>query len=132
MDSCEVQGRSVWKSVARPGKPTYFYFALNDPRFRSGAQPSVEVTVTYLDQGNTGVTVQYDSSDKSVTHPKGVGAFKRAGNFKVGKSGEWKKAVFILTDAFFSGRCNGGDLRLGFEKPDSDPVVMAITVRIIN
>ena len=63
VSAVEVNGRSAWESVRRTGKPTYFYFKLNDPAFSNGRQPAVQVTITYLDRGNTPAFVQYDSSD---------------------------------------------------------------------
>ena len=115
----------------RPGKPTYFYFELEDPNFRNGNQPSVQAIITYLDQGEEEVVVQYDSSDPSVnaSHPKGAGVFKEAIRFRTGNSGKWKKAIFNLTDAKFAGRCNGCDLRVVFPSPAAEPVVAKVVVK---
>jgi arylsulfatase A-like enzyme len=124
-------GRSAWKSTLRRGKPTYFYFKLEDEAWRYGGQPAVQVAVTCLDRGNAEVVVEYDSSDKRVNaqHPKGPGAFKEAVRFRVKGSGKWKAVVFDLKDARFAGRCNGGDLRLGFIGADADPVVAEVLVK---
>jgi arylsulfatase A-like enzyme len=131
MDPVELEGRSAWKAALRTEVPTYFYFTLEDPAFRNGNQPSVQVSITYLDRGNTAVAVEYDSSDKSfnVSHPKGAGAFKEATRFHVKQSNAWKTVVFDLDDAKFAGRCNDGDLRLAFVRSDVDPVVAEVLVK---
>jgi hypothetical protein len=131
MTPINIQGRSAWRSALRPGKPTYFYFKLKAPSFRHGKQPAVQVAVTYLDRGNTGVVVQYDSSDQRVnaSHPKGAGVFKEATRFKTGQSGQWQEAVFNFRDAHFAGRCNDCDLRLVFVRPDAEPVVAEVLVK---
>jgi len=134
MAAVQMAGRQVWKSARREDKPTYFYFKADNPAFRNGRQAKVEVTIVYLDRGDSSVTVQYDSSDRNVhaDHPKGAGVFKKAGGFRVKNSNGWKIAVFTMDDALFAGRCNGGDLRLGFSEPSCDPVVAAITLRAIQ
>ena len=75
--------------------------------------------------------MQYDSSDKQVNadHPKGAGVFKEATSFSVRQSGKWQKEIFNLNDARFSSRCNGGDLRLGFARPDAEPVIAEVLVK---
>ncbi len=131
MSPVEIKGRSAWKSALRQGRPTYFYFNLEDPALRNGKQQAVQVTVAYLDRGNTDVVVLYDSGDNSINpkHPHGAGVFKEATSFRVRQSGKWKTAVFNLDDARFSGRCNGGDLRLGFMRPDAAPIVAEVLVK---
>ena len=37
-----------------------------------------------------------------------------------------------LTDARFSGRCNGADLRLGFSHPDTEPVIAEVLVKSLR
>jgi len=131
MSPVRLAGRSAWNSALRSGKPTYFYFKLKEQSYRNGQQPAVQVSITYVDRGNTAVAVEYDSSDKHVnaSHPKGAGVFKEAHRFRVKQSGRWKTTVFDLRDANFSGRCNGGDLRLGFIRPDVTPVVAEVLVK---
>ena len=131
MDPIRIQGRSAWKSALRPGKPTYFYFELENPNFRRGKQPAVQVVVTYLDQGNEEVIVQYDSSDPSVnaSHPMGPGAFKEATRFRTSNTNRWRKAIFDVKDAHFAGRCNGCDLRVVFASPAAEPVVARVVVK---
>jgi len=131
MSPVKEQGRSAWTSEVRSGKPTYFYFKLNDPAFQNGKQPAVQLAVTYLDRGNTAVVVQYDSSDAHVneSNPNGAGAFKEASRFQVKQSGEWMTTLFNLDDAKFAGRCNGGDLRISFASPDAEPVIAEVVVK---
>ncbi len=127
--SVEVKGRSAWESARRAGKPTFFYFKLKDMAYRNGKQPAVQVSITYLDKGNTSAYVQYDSSDG---HANAGGMFKEATRFRVKQSGKWKTSVFNLEDARFSGRSNGGDLRVAFVSPDVDPVISEIIVKSLR
>ena len=131
MQPLEILGRPAWASTPRPGKATYFYFRLRDPAYRTGNQPSVQVAITYLDRGKTGVVVQYDSSDRGVnpSHPKGAGVFKEAIRFETGDSGEWKTARFNLDDAHFAGRCNDCDLRVVYPRTEVAPVVAEVLVK---
>ena len=131
MGSVEAAGRSAWFSSRRDGKPTYFYFNLEDPAFKDGNQPAVQVAITYLDRGNTTAVVEYDSDDPNVNqgHVHGTGVFKEGGRFPVRDSGAWEQVVLNLSDARFSSRCNGADLRIGFAGPDVDPVVAEVLVR---
>jgi arylsulfatase A-like enzyme len=126
MSAVDIGGRSAWASKARDSKPTYFYFKLDDSAFRNGNQSRVQVAVTYLDRGNTVAFVQYDSSDELAN---AGGRFKEATRFKVKNSNAWKTEVFNLDDAQFSGRANGGDLRIAFVKPDADPVIAEVLVK---
>ena len=131
MTSLTVKGRAAWKSVLRPGKATYFYFKLEDAAYRQGQETSVQVAITYLDEGNTPVMVQYDSSDRTVnaSHPKGAGVFKEATRFQTKNSGTWRTEVVNLSDAHFAGRCNGCDLRLVFPSAEVEPVVAEVVVK---
>jgi hypothetical protein len=131
MTPIKIQGRSAWKSAVRSGLPTYFYFKVRDPAYGDGNQPSVQVAITYLDRGNTGVFVEYDSSDQQVnkSHPKGAGVFKVATRFRTKDSGKWKTTIFNLSDAHFAGRCNDCDLRIAFSRPEADPVVAEVLVK---
>jgi len=126
MSSLDVKGRSAWTSEIRGGQPTYFYLTIPDNAFRNGKQPKVQVSITYLDVGNTGVAVEYDSSDKKAA---AAGTFKSATRFQVNQSGKWKTEVFNLDDAQFSGRSNGGDLRISFFTPDVDPIIAKVVVK---
>lgn len=128
-----VRGRTAWKSAVRPGQATYFYFKVREPELRNGKTSSVQVAITYLDQGDSEVVVQYDSSDQHVneSNPKGAGVFKEATRFQTGSSGKWKTKIFNLEDARFSGRCNGCDLRVVFPKTELDPVVAGVLVKAL-
>ncbi|VGO12797.1 Choline-sulfatase [Pontiella desulfatans] len=125
----KVNGKEVWISKIRDGAPTYFYFKLRNRKYANAKQPRVQIQITYLDQGNTRGFVQYDSSDASAN---AGGTFKQATTFKVGNSGQWKTLLFNLDDAQFSGRSNGGDLRIAFDRPDADPVVAEVLVKPLN
>ena len=75
------------------------------------------LSIVYFDRGDGTVTIQYDSSDKDVRVVKNApGAWKNGGKLKLQNTLKWKKAEFILMDAFFDGRCNGADIRLNCAK----------------
>jgi len=94
-------------------KPNYAYFKVTDNSLKSGKCPKVIVTIVYFDQGEGTVLLQYDSTDKNVREVKDApGAWKIGGKIKLQNTLTWKKAAFVLTDAFFDGRCNGADIRL--------------------
>lgn len=125
-----VDGRAAWQVQRREGRPGYFYFKIDDPLFREGAQPDVAVRVTYLDRGNTDGLVQYDSSDPHGSPDSRLppGAFKHLDRFPVLDSGAWRTNLFVIRDAWFGGRCHGADLRISFQSPDADSVISEVAV----
>ncbi len=97
--------------------PHYAYFKVTDRSFKFGKSPEVVISMVYFDRGDGTVTIQYDSSDKSVRVVKDApGAWKHGGKLKLENTGKWKIAKFTIDDAFFNGRCNGADIRLNCAK----------------
>jgi hypothetical protein len=108
-------GRAGWKAVQkRPGENLrYVYFTVTQPYFRDGGHPNVSITLDYLDEGDCDAILVYDSSDPTVkVNPDAPGAWKAAGVVHFGHTGQWKQQTFLVSDALFSGRCNGADIRL--------------------
>jgi arylsulfatase A-like enzyme len=126
MAPTKVKGKDAWASKMRKGATTYFYFKLQDRKYANGKKPKVQIQITYLDEGNTHGFIQYDSSDTSAN---AGGTFKEATTFKTRNSGKWKTVVFNVNDAQFSGRSNGGDLRIAFVNPKEDPVIAEVIVK---
>jgi len=87
------------------------YFKALDSRFRDGAAPTIKVSVDYFDEGKGAVLIKYDSCDKRAGE-NGDGLWKAKVVFSLKDTRAWRRASFVIDDARFSGRCNGGDFRL--------------------
>ena len=109
-----IAGRSAWQSQQWKEETggRYFYFDIQDSLLKNGNADHVTVTLTYLDQFNVPVFLQYDSSDTSVSSPQGDGVWRRAETFTTGDSGEWKTFTWALDDTLFKSRCSGHDFRI--------------------
>lgn len=109
-----IKGRSAWQSEPWKNETgeRYFYFDIQDPLLKNGNAETVTVTLTYLDQFNAPLLLQYDSSDESVESEHGTGAFKRGKSITTGDSGEWKRISWTLDDTAFKSRCSGHDFRI--------------------
>ena len=123
MSGITVKGKPAWTSKVRNGPPTLFYLKVKDSKLRNGVFPMVDLEIEYLDVGNTEVMVEYDST---------AGGFRKAERFWAGDSGEWKTVTLELDAARFAGKCNGGDFRLGYLSPDSDPMIKSVTVKVVE
>lgn len=117
-------GAACWQ-VAKHKPPTYLYFDVDDAfPVRPGVE--LEITLEYLDRGAGRIVMEYDSTDARAPHG---GAYKphpqtiaRAG------AGQWRKAVFRVSDAKFAGRQNAeADFR--FYNGGDDLLVRSVTVR---
>ena len=124
-----VAGRSAWQSEKREAATgsRYFYFDIQDPLLKNGNAQSVTITLTYLDQFNAPLFLQYDSSDESIQHADGAGVWKRADGVTTGASGEWKTVSWTLEDALFRSRCHAHDFRITVGA-DVDFVIAGCTV----
>jgi len=88
---------------------TYLYFSIADP-FTFEEKHPMEIRVTYLDTGFSQFLLQYDSHDRKATLN---GVYKDSTVVRCENSGQWKTAIFPLTDARFVNRQNGAsDFRL--------------------
>ncbi len=123
MSSVKFKGADVWSSKVRNNAPTFFYFKVQDAKLRNGDFPMVDLEIEYLDAGNTEVRVEFDAQDHG---------FKLADQFWVGESGEWKTIRIELDHARFSGKCNGGDFRLGYLSPDQAPMIKSVSVKLVE
>jgi len=118
----------VFSTEALDGKPAlaidgsragrYIYFEVPDAFFyRRG--PELELTVTYLDRGEGDLLLQYDS---------GEGAYRGARPVRLGGSGTWKTAGFVIPDARFENSQNGGaDFR--FSGPKSGLAISQVKIK---
>ncbi len=111
-----------------PSPGRYLYFDVDDGFLFDEADITVELTVTYRDDGGCeGFLVEYDNADPKL----GVfdGSFRPAGTVAVGKTGEWKTATMTLPDVRFVNRCNNGDVRLGVHGGERRLTVREISIR---
>ena len=104
-------GRSAWRCVAGQSTVKYMYFRITDDSLRFGKSPSVEVRVTYYDEGTGKVVLQYDSLNEGQ-----AGRARVATQIKLSGSKTWKTASATISDARFATRCGAGDLRLAMPK----------------
>jgi hypothetical protein len=86
------------------------------------------VEVEYFDRGQGRFFLEYDSSDDTVEIvPQWPGAFKAsAESVELEDTEEWRTATFVLEDALFADRCNGGDFRI--TSPETPIAVRAVRV----
>jgi hypothetical protein len=98
-------GRKAWR------EKKMMYFLVTDAALKKGKSPLVRFEMEYFDEGQGVVGLKYDSSDSNVGSGEKTGVWKTKRAFTLTGSGTWKTARFNLPDAFFNGRCNGGDFR---------------------
>lgn len=79
------------------------YFKADDDSLRNGNRLNQSIAVDYLDDGPGTIEIKYDAVS---------GAWKSAGLVEMMGSGQWRRAIVELNDAWFAGRCNGADIRL--------------------
>ncbi|MBF0197234.1 MAG: sulfatase-like hydrolase/transferase [Planctomycetes bacterium] len=123
MSQVQIKKKSAWTSKRREGHPTYFYFKVKDPELRKGSFSMVDLEIEYLNVGNTEVILQYDS-EKS--------GFAEADRFWVGDNGEWSSVTIECDNARFSGKTNGGDFRLMYIAPNTNPVISKIKIKQVQ
>ncbi|MGQ9585540.1 MAG: DNRLRE domain-containing protein, partial [Anaerolineae bacterium] len=100
--SSEPEGYYTRRTDQATGNP-YMYFDVDD-RYLYGGQNTVTVTVTYYDSGYDTWELQYDALGND---------YKSAGVVTKGNTGQWKKQVWVLTDAEFANGQTGGGTHVG-------------------
>lgn len=118
---------TCWR-VAKHQPPRYLYFDVDDA-FQIPPGSDVQIEIDYLDAGTGRIVMEYDSADSRAPH---AGAYKAHSQAIPSKAtGEWRKAVFRVTDAKFAGRQNGeADFR--FFNGGDDLLVRAVSVSRIT
>lgn len=99
-----VDGRNVI-SLDGSSSQKYAYFRIDDDFFHEvHAGLNAIVEVTYKDDGNEDLDVQYHSTERAYDSVASIG---------LSDTGQWRRGRFYLTDAFFGNGQNGGsDFRL--------------------
>lgn len=105
-------GQSCWRNLTT-GDPIRYMLVKNTAvDLGQGRCPKLELAIVYLDRDYLDLVVRYDSSDEAVQDGSNKpGAFKEAGIVRLNNTGTWRVAHFQLPDAYFGGRCGGGDIR---------------------
>jgi hypothetical protein len=109
------------------GDNTYMYFDIADPFFFD-QKHKVEITLLIWDEFFHHASLQYDSHDGSATLD---GAYKTAAGFACENTHKWVEKTFVIEDARFINRENGGaDFRISV---NGQLAVAEITVKkIVN
>jgi hypothetical protein len=108
-------GVNALKSVRGEYSVEYLYFKIND-YFKIGKQDSYyKVKIRYYDAPQLNFLLQYDSKDPRATLD---GTYKNhATNVQSAGSNTWKTVEFLIKDAWFAGRQNGGtDFRIALPR----------------
>lgn len=125
----EIDGQKGWQSEKWKDLPSrYFFFDVKDPAFKNGKAPALEIILTCFNTVSVPVTLQYDSTDSSVLHKDGSGAWKHGKTFATDGSGGLKTFTWTVTDAMFANRCGGRDFRISAAK-DVDFIIRDVVVR---
>ncbi len=100
----------------------YFVFLNVSDQYIYSQLTSVDLTVTYLDQGTGSWRVDYNS-DKNF--------YQFGPEVQKTNTGEWKTKTFRLHDAFFANKTNGVDIRLNakWEGGEDDDVFATVKIQ---
>jgi hypothetical protein len=103
------------------------YFEVED-YFLYDNDQTLEVTVSYLDQGAREFRIEYNSCDPRLS---GLAQQFRTGpRQEITGSGQWREATWRIEHARFAGRSNGADFRL--TALHGDLAVSKVTVRRVE
>ncbi|MDP2726855.1 MAG: hypothetical protein Q8P59_04870, partial [Dehalococcoidia bacterium] len=110
------EGRFARRTDQASGR-NYLSFDVYDGYLYQSPGATVDITVTYLDQGYDSWELQYDATG----NPDKV-----AGVVTKSNTGAWKKVTLVLADAYFGNRQAGNtDFRL-YSKGDGDDILHMI------
>lgn len=98
------------RAIQSDSSGRHIYFSVDNVLTVNGRHMHIEIRLTYLDQGQGHLVLQYDSCDESAPH---AGQYKTAGRIRLEDTREWRKETFKVTDAYLGDRQhNGADFRL--------------------
>lgn len=110
----EYNGRECARAIASPRSDNKgvrigtYYFSVNNKKILP-EDSSVDISVTYFDEGTDSIVLQYNSSDSSISNPN----YKSVEVGKKLNSGEWKTATVRIDDARFEKKQNlSSDFRI--------------------
>lgn len=89
----------------------YMQFDVDDALlFNAQPTPRVMIAVEFLDAGTDSFTIEYDA--QGIGGPFGDGRFTSTPAVTKTDTGAWRWALFVLDDALFANRDDGGDFRI--------------------
>ncbi len=98
-----INGIEAVKSEPLDSPDTYRFLFYRAENAGLGDRPRCELSVQYLDEGNTAIKVNYLTIGTD---------WRDAGNFRIGDSGVWKTHRIAITDADFATADAAPDVRL--------------------
>ena len=110
------EGVEVQAKLENKNAPLYLSLDIKDPAFIDGAAPVVEFSFEYFDAGHEELTFDIDSSDPLHGPLVAPGQWRGAGGVQFMDSGTWQTKTIVLSDARFSNRLNGADIRFRIMK----------------
>lgn len=121
-----VQGEKAWV-VRQQQHGLFLCIEVDDAFAQNAAHQPLEIEVTYLDQGDGTLQLQYDSLDPAAPLD---GAYKNARPLlEMKNSGEWRTATVRVDDARIGNRQNDGtDFRL-FKVQNDQLAIRRVTLR---
>lgn len=107
----------------------YMQFQVEDDFIYQGTPTShVQIEIEYLDEGTDNFNIQYDALSGGES---GDGRFKESEVITKTGSGEFKTAIFTLSDAYFANRDNGADFRIS-DHSDGAETILRVTVTLLT
>jgi len=107
----------------------YMQFQVDDDFIYQGSPTSqVRIEIEYLDEGTDKFNIQYDALSGGES---GDGRFKESDVVNKTGSGEFKTAVFTLSDVYFANRDNGADFRIS-DHSDGAETILRVTVTLLT
>lgn len=106
----------------------YIYFDVSRKGLLAKGNPpyTLEIAVDYLDSGTDSFAIQYDAMGTDVADNFRERDWRKTG------TGEWKRAIFRLTDAEFrNGQSGSADFRIA-SGADGDEFISGVAVRVIS
>lgn len=99
----EIAGHPAWMSAAQPPETKRrMNFRVRDPRFTDGAAPKLNLTIVYLDRGDTSLSLDYDATGpEAAEKKKAQDTTRKAGEIQLGNTGEIRRQTFTLEGARF-------------------------------
>jgi hypothetical protein len=88
----------------------------------------VRIEIEYLDEGTDKFNIQYDAVSGGIS---GDGQFKESDVVTKTSTGEFKTAIFTLSDAYFANRDNGADFRI-YDFMDGAETIRRVTVTLLT
>ncbi len=134
LEAVQVGGHAAYRTGNRLILPSldenyipdsYMQFRLDDSfLFGGNPTPHVRLDVEYLDLGTDTFFIEYDGE---LGGPFNDGRFTETSYQTKSNSGEVRTAIFVMHDAHFANRDNGGDFRIN-DASDGAETILRVTI----